>query len=111
MKYVTRVMTMGDMSPAGLSHAYYNSPDGEPEDIVVATLGVYDTEDEARANADADYATYEKEYDGEEGGCWIECIVLQDKDYLDYMGETDALEFLSSDELYELCTQTSGALK
>ena len=80
MKYVVRVMTMGDMSPAGLSHAYYNSPDGEPEDIVIDILGVYDTLEEAEENAAAYWAQFENEYGGEDAGGWLECIETDDYD-------------------------------
>lgn len=93
MKYVVQVMTMGDMSPAGLSHAYYNSPDGEPEDIVVDTLAVYNTKQEALDNRDADKETFLNKY-GDDSGCWVECVFLQNH-------EVDP-EFLSSDELYDV---------
>ena len=107
MKYIVRVMTMGDMSPAGLSHAFYNSPTGEPDDILVDTLGVYDSLEEANKNASDDYDTFEREY-GEDSGCWIECIQVEDDDYLDYVEETDTLEFLSSDELYDMYAPQEG---
>lgn len=99
MKYIVRVMTMGDMSPAGLSHAYYNSPTGEPDDILVDTLGVYGSLEEANENASDDYDTFEREY-GEDSGCWIECIQVAE--------ETDTLEFLSSDELYDTYAPQEG---
>jgi hypothetical protein len=103
MRYVVQVMTMGDMSPAGLSHAYYNSPDGEPEDIVVATMGVYSSLDEASKNGAKDYAAFESEYgDMEESGCWMQCVGIEEDEYLDYMVTSDAFEHLTSDELYAI---------
>ena len=47
---VAKIMIMGDMSPAGLADAFYNSPDGEPEDQVVDILGVYKNEKELNEN-------------------------------------------------------------
>ena len=74
MAFEARVMTMGDMSPAGLSHAYYNSPDGEPEDIVVEVLGYYDTEEELENNIRKDIEDFESMTGMtiEQGGGWIE---------------------------------------
>ena len=82
MAFVARVMTMGDMSPAGLSHAYYNSPDGEPEDVVVGVLGYYDTEEELRAKIDRDIADFEDMTycTIEEGGGWVEVHECDDDD-------------------------------
>ena len=71
MAFEARIMTMGDMSPAGLSHAYYNSPDGEPEDIVVEVLGYYDTFEELQEAGKWHGEYFDKEY-GEDSGCWIE---------------------------------------
>lgn len=80
MAFVARVMTMGDMSPAGLSHAYYNSPDGEPEDVVVGVLGYYDTEEELQAKIKGDIADFEDmTYTSiEEGGGWVEVEEIDD---------------------------------
>jgi hypothetical protein len=81
MKYIARVMTMGDMSPAGLSDAFYNSPDGEPEDIVVGHIGFYSTKEEFEANIDADVYEFE-EMTGctlEEGGGWVEIEEIDDE--------------------------------
>jgi hypothetical protein len=75
MRYIARVMTMGDMSPAGLSHAYYNTPDGEPEDIVVEVLGYYDSLEELRDAAKEHGAYFDAEY-GEDSGCWLEAEEL-----------------------------------
>ena len=74
MAFEARVMTMGDMSPAGLSHAYYNSPDGEPEDIVVEVLGYYGTEEELENNIRKDIEDFESMTGMtiEQGGGWIE---------------------------------------
>jgi hypothetical protein len=74
MAFEARVMAMGDMSPAGLSHAYYNSPDGEPEDIVVEVLGYYDTEEELENNIRKDIEDFESMTGMtiEQGGGWIE---------------------------------------
>ena len=72
--YVAKVMTMGDMSPAGVTDAFYNSPDGEPEDIVVGHIGFYSTKEEFEANIDADVYEFEM-MSGctlEEGGGWVE---------------------------------------
>jgi len=71
---VAKIMIMGDMSPTGLSHAYYNSPDGEPEDQVVDILGVYKNEKELNENIDADVYEYEKMTGStfEENGAWVE---------------------------------------
>ena len=71
MAFVARVMTMGDMSPAGVSHAYYNSPDGEVEDIVVEVLGYYDTFEDLQKSAPSHGDYFDKEY-GEDSGCWLE---------------------------------------
>ena len=71
MAFVARVMTMGDMSPAGVTYAYYNSPDGEPEDIVVEVLGYYDTFEDLQKSAPSHGDYFDKEY-GEDSGCWLE---------------------------------------
>ena len=80
--YVAKVMTMGDMSPAGLSHAYYNSPDGEPEDVVVGYIGFYETLEELEANIDADIYSFEKEVgcSMEDGGGWVEVVFEGEED-------------------------------
>jgi len=75
MRYIARVMTMGDMSPAGLSKAYYNSPDGEPEDIVVEVLGYYDSYEELQDAAKEHGAYFDDNY-GEGSGCWLEAEEL-----------------------------------
>ena len=71
---VAKIMIMGDMSPAGLADAFYNSPDGEPEDQVVDILGVYENEKELDENIDADVYEYEKMTGStfEENGAWVE---------------------------------------
>jgi hypothetical protein len=103
MRYVVQVMTMGDMSPAGLSHAYYNSPDGEPEDIVVQTMGVYNSLEQASENSLKDYTAFVDEHgDMEESGCWMQCVGVEEDEYLDYMATSDAFEHLTSDELYAI---------
>lgn len=71
MRYIARVMTMGDMSPAGLSHAYYNTPDGEPEDIVVEVLGYYNSLEELEEATPELVKDFEAEY-GEDSECWLE---------------------------------------
>ena len=78
--FIAQVMTMGDMSPAGLSHAFYNSADGEPEDIVVDCIGFYASEDELKANIHDDVADYERRMGMslEDGGAWIE--IVEEKD-------------------------------
>ena len=78
--FVARVMTMGDMSPAGLSHAFYNSPDGEPEDVVVGYVGFYSTKEELETNIDADVYAFEVEVGRtlEEGGGWVEITFEED---------------------------------
>jgi len=75
--FVAKVMTMGDMSPAGLSHAFYNSPDGEPEDVVVGYVGFYSTKEELEACIDADVYSFEQEAGCtlEEGGGWVEVTI------------------------------------
>lgn len=82
MAFVARVMTMGDMSPSGLSHAFYNSFDGEPEDVVVEVLGYYDTEDELRENIKKDIADFEDMTycTIEEGGGWVEIEEIDDEE-------------------------------
>jgi len=100
MKYIVQVMTMGDMSPAGLSHAYYNSPDGEPEDIGVQTMGVYNSFEQASENGLKDYTDFVDEHgDMEESGCWMQCVGVEEDEYLDYMVKSNAFEHLTSDEL------------
>ena len=69
--YEARVVTIGDHSPAGLSHAYYNEPDGEPADIVVEVLGHYETFEELQASAPEHGKYFDKHY-GEDSGCWLE---------------------------------------
>ena len=69
--YEARVMTIGDHSPAGLSHAYYNEPDGEPADIVVEVLGHYKTLKELEAAAPDHVKHFNIEY-GADSGCWLE---------------------------------------
>lgn len=100
MRYVVQVMTMGDMSPAGVTDAFYNSPDGEPEDILVATMGVYSSLDEASKNGEKDYTAFVDEHgDMEDSGCWMQCVGVEEDEYLDYMAASDAFEHLTSDEL------------
>jgi hypothetical protein len=84
MAYVAKVMTMGDHSPAGLSHAYYNSPDGEPEDVVVAVIGYYDDREQLEKQISADVAAFESDYCSlEQGGGWVE-VEEVDEDELPY---------------------------
>ena len=72
MKYVVQVMTLGDMSSTGLADA-----DGEPEDIVVQTMGIYDSLEQASENSLKDYNAFVDEHgDMEESGCWMECRLL-----------------------------------
>jgi len=81
MTYIARVMTIGDHSPAGLSHAYYNSPDGEPEDVVVAVLGYYDTIEQLNKEIGNDIAAFEMDYlPLDEGGGWVEVEECDDYD-------------------------------
>jgi len=75
MRYIARVMTMGDMSPAGLSHAYYNTSDGEPEDIVVEVLGYYKSLEELEEATPELVKEFDAEY-GEDSGCWLEAEEL-----------------------------------
>ena len=90
MKYIVQVMTMGDMSPAGLSHAYYNSPNGEPEDIVVQTMGLYDSLEQASENGQKDYAAFVDEHgDMEESGCWMQCIEVLEEEVEDHVSYYD----------------------
>lgn len=81
MAFVARVMAMGDMSPAGVSHAFYNSPDGEVEDIVVAVLGYYDTIEQLEKQLDSDIAAFELDFVPlDEGGGWVEVEECDDED-------------------------------
>lgn len=73
-------MAMGDMSPAGLSDAFYNSLDGEPEDIFVGHVGSYSTKEEFETNIDADVYAFEQ-LTGctvEQGGGWVEVEEVDD---------------------------------
>ena len=82
MKYVARVMAMGDMSSAGLADAFYNSPDGEPEDIFVGHVGSYSTKEEFETGIDADVYAFEQ-LTGctvEEGGGWVEVEEIDEDD-------------------------------
>jgi len=79
MRYIARVMTMGDMSPASLSYAFYHTDDGEPEDIVVEVLGVYNSR-EALDEATPDLVKQFKAEYGEDSECWLEAEEV-DYDY------------------------------
>ena len=79
MAYAVNVMTIGDYSPQGMRDAFYNSPDGEPEDIFVDTLAFFDTEEEMFAARNEVRADFENRF-GVDSGCWIEVEVLDDDD-------------------------------
>lgn len=80
MRYIARVMTMGDMSPSGLSYAFYNLPDGEPEDVVLEVLNIYESEEDMRGQIDKDISDFENMTGCtlEEGGGWVE---VEELDY------------------------------
>jgi len=71
MRYIARVMTMGDMSPAGLVHAYHNTSDVEPEDIVVEVLGYYNSLEELKEATPELVEDFKAEY-GDDSECWLE---------------------------------------
>lgn len=79
MAYAVNVMTIGDYSPQGMRDAFYNSPDGEPEDMVIDTLAFFETKEELDASLENVLVDFVKNYPVD-SGCWVEVEVLDDED-------------------------------
>lgn len=69
-------MTIGDMSPQGLSEL----PEGQsdPDNIPVEIIGRYDSSKEAKANVEKEEKYFEEEH-GKYSGSWIERIKVEDE--------------------------------